>query len=796
MNLQKIKNASLDELRERLAQRMSAFSERRGWSSLARLPTDEELASLFIVPNTKSTTDLLEYFRLRTVPQFFGSLRVPEQTASEFKSRWANSAQRLIERANRLCEGRFDLLGFSDLSFKQPIDWHFEPMSGKGTPLVHWSKLDFLDADLVGDKKIIWELNRHQYFAVLGQAYLLTEDERYARTFVEHLDGWMDANPPKLGINWASSLEIAFRSISWVWAFHFFRNSVSLPRATFQRAIKFLYLNANHLEKYLSTYFSPNTHLTGEALGLFYIGSLFPEFIDAKRWQRLGQTILVDQLSKQVRADGVYFEQTSYYHRYTADFYTHFYLLGTLNGRAEPIVKEKLSHLLDHLMFLTRPDGTTPLVGDDDGGRLMMLDTRPGNDFRAALCTGALLLDRPDFKFVAADFAEETFWLLGPESIDQFETLKSEQPKRESVGFLESGYFVMRDGWTPKSNYLLFDAGEHGSLSCGHAHADALATEISVLGVPVLVDPGTFTYTGSREMRDWFRSTMAHNTVSVDEMSSSISDGPFSWKHRANARVTSWIADRRFDYVIGEHDGYLRLPQPVKHERRILFLKNNYWLIHDLLKSSGPHHYDVWFHLADSITPQVSDDGKSLILALPSENQAQITVCSSKGEWSSRQGWLSKCYGRKEEAPVYAYSAFDSNIEFFTFVMPCLENDRSLRVNRLEANGGQAFEVLSKDHVDTLMIKNDERIATRSMASDYSLSWIRASQHSSMPIEFLFVNGCRFSIDGADVFKCESPVQFLAGQRVDETFQVRTEQRCWELRIEGNWENRLSPVTN
>ena len=51
----------------------------------------------------------------------------------------------------------------------------------------------------------------------------------------------------------------------------------------FTQILKYLYLHGRHLETYLSTYFSPNTHLTGEALGLYYLGTVFPEFSDAER---------------------------------------------------------------------------------------------------------------------------------------------------------------------------------------------------------------------------------------------------------------------------------------------------------------------------------------------------------------------------------------------------------------------------------------------------------------------------------------------------------------------------------
>ena len=207
-------------------------------------------------------------------------------------------------------------------------------------------------------------------------------------------------------------------------------------------------------------------------------------------------------------------------------------------------------------MYITRPDGTTPLFGDDDGGRLVMLDNRPANDFRSLLSTGAVLFDRGDYKFVAGAAAEETFWLLGAEGLRRFDDLEARTPAKESVEFRDGGYYVMRDGWSATSNYLLFDCGPHGMANCGHAHADALAIELAAHGQTLLVDPGTFTYTGAREMRDWFRSSAAHNTLTVDRESSSIPADTFSWKTNTSCERLAWIEHPRFTYVAGRHSGY------------------------------------------------------------------------------------------------------------------------------------------------------------------------------------------------------------------------------------------------
>ncbi|HET9942345.1 MAG TPA: alginate lyase family protein, partial [Terriglobia bacterium] len=537
--LRKLRTASFNELFVRGSQLLSAFAERQAWSNPPRLISDSELLERIDVTQLRKTgsrsapsvLDLRDHFRERRSPHFFPSFDNPASTVAQFQQRWPGLQEKIVERAERIAKGRFDFLGLRDLSFGDPVNWHLEPLAGKSSPLVHWSRLDYLNADLFGDKKIVWELNRHQYFAVLGQAYGLTGDERYAETFAAHVDSWMAQNPPKLGINWASSLEVAFRSISWLWALYFFKNSGVLTPELFARICKFLYVSARHLETYPSTYFSPNTHLTGEALGLFYLGTVLPEFKESPQWRDNALRILLKELiSRQVLPDGVYFEQSTYYHRYTTDFYLHLSILLRVNQRRDlPEIDEKLGLLLDHLLFITRPDGTTPLVGDDDGGRFLPLDDRPANDFRSTLATGGALFERSDYKFVSGGASPETLWLLGSSGLEALDRISDREPLQESIAFAAGGYYVMRDGWKPDSNYLLFDCGPHGTDNCGHAHADSLSLALSVKGRTLLVDPGTYTYTGSREMRDWFRSSAAHNTLSVDGESSSVPAGPFSW---------------------------------------------------------------------------------------------------------------------------------------------------------------------------------------------------------------------------------------------------------------------------
>src|SRR5207249_7956634 len=100
----------------------------------------------------------------------------------------------------------------------------------------------------------------------LAKAYRITADDRYARELKELWYDWQRKNPYPIGINWASTLEVAFRAHSWLWAAFLLEGTAadSVPfRAAMAQAIA---QAAWFIERFLSTYFAPNTHLLGEGV--------------------------------------------------------------------------------------------------------------------------------------------------------------------------------------------------------------------------------------------------------------------------------------------------------------------------------------------------------------------------------------------------------------------------------------------------------------------------------------------------------------------------------------------------
>ena len=749
--LRKLRNRSLPELRERGRQELSKLTERL--LHAPRFEMSDRALLRAVSPELRNgsavTTTAAITGRMRAATATAAAVQ-PSHASNIFPSPAARSGlidlikrefpahlDWIMSQAERAIEGRFDLLGYRDLNFGYPIEWRLEPISGKRTGLEHWSTIDYLDPNVAGDKKITWELNRHAHFVTLGQAYWVTGDERFAHAFVEQACLWMDANPPRRGINWASSLEVSLRAIAWLWALHLMADSESLTPQIATRLLKCLVAHGRHISAYLSHYFSPNTHLTGEALGLLYLGTTLPELGNSRRWRLKGLAILLEQLPLHIGPDGVYFEQSTYYHRYTADFYTHALLLAQTSRLVLPReVEDKLSASLEYLMWITRPNGSSPCIGDDDGGRLIKFGDRSPDDFRDTLAIGAALFKRGDWKHVAGDAPAEMLWLLGQSGLNRYRQMERVQPAERSKSFSDSGYFVMRDGWEEKSSYVIADCGSHSGLVPGaglaHSHADSLSFEFAARGTTWLLDPGTFTYTADPKLRDWFRSSAAHNTVVVDGESQSISAGPFKWERVANATAHQFVDDEAFCYFEGSQDGYERLPDPVTHTRSLLFVKSDggsslspYLLIRDSFDAASHHRYSARFQLAAGCS---ASKCRNTVIATAGRGEKM-----SISAWNSRDGspgpaalitdsWISPAYGERRKAPAAEFQ-FDGEgpCNVVSLILPESKNSGLASVSHSKG----VYSISTADSFDLFACPDKSAARSNLISADCQLAWAR-----------------------------------------------------------------------
>ena len=675
------------------------------------------------------------------------------------KAEFPAQVEAIVACAHRIRDHRFDLLGYENLDYGTPIDWHLDVVHGKRAPRTPWFKIRYLDFQQVGDAKITWELNRHQHFLTLAKAYLLTGDEAFVSEVISQWRHWWEENPYPLGINWASALEVSFRVQSWIWTLFLLQDCALFTDELRNQWIDRLLLSGRHINNYLSTYFSPNTHLLGEALALLCLGTLF-SCPSTEGWREKGWSILIGESRKQVRADGFYFEQSTYYHVYALDMFLHARTLAIRNGVSIPEEFDKhLQRMLDALFLLSRA-GVPHMFGDDDGGRLFDGRRNRSSHMLDPLATGAIIYQRGDCKALPKSLPEETLWLLGTKGFRDWKALNGAEAKAQPTAVTASGFYSMLD---PESRQqLLIGAGPPDANSSAHRHADALTVSLIRGGRVLLRDSGTFEYVGPGRERACMRGTSAHSTLRVDRRDQSEMTGPFSWAGFPPVHVDRWINGEYFDLFEGRHSGYSCPNSPITHRRQVIHPRDGLWLVRDIVEGEGEHEIEIAWHLGSGLDSDMeanfsSADG-SLSLAL-------LTDESSGWSRTIREVTCSPVYGRVDRALVVTFAARrELPAEFVTVVTA---GDREMNCGRLVkisdplGNRPSAYRYIDDRCERTFVFANtDSAWQLGSWACDATLL-CASNDHRTDLQELVLFDATFLDVDESRVLSCAKRVSHV-----------------------------------
>lgn len=781
----RLSGMSFEELRFRAAQKLRLQREKMtlggetprslNWPDcwdVQRIP-DSTLREAFSHDGIASAESLPAYFASRAAPLFFFCTADLERIRASYPRLFPERSAQICAEANALCEHRFRIFAYPEVSAGREIPWRRDLVHRQDSGLDHWSRISYLDFEKSGDSKIVWEPNRFQHFFTLGQAYVLTGEERYAGECLAQFEHWRANNPWRRGINWASSLEVAFRAWSWLWTLHLLAGSRALSGMRIARITTALAEHADSIAQNLSIYFSPNTHLLGEGFALFAIGLLLPELKGAGAWRDCGRTILAEEIERQVRPDGSHLEQSSYYHKYATDFFLCADILAKRNGCPfSASFRQRLEGMCEVILHTQLPGGLHPMTGDADGGRLLALGPWDPNDQRGTLSTAAVCFERSDFRAAAGQFSEETLWLLGADSAEKFASL-APTPRGGSRTFRDAGLVIQRTGSGGNERMLLFDAGPQGMGACGHGHADALQVMLSADGSDWLVDPGTFVYTSSRPWRDFFRSTRAHNTLTVDGLDQAEPVDFFKWRRIPQPRLELAVSSPHLDVAVGSHDGYLRLKNPVTHRRFVIFVKPDYWIVSDEVSGQGTHDLKFTWHFAPSVELSC-DHGRWN--ARQSNRQfhlnpaGNVSLAVVRGEESPIQGWYSRDYGHREPASVLVASAHtELPARFHWLFYPPLEIAPILK----ECPGpGLRLAIEGGFGTDLVAVRGQELDPTTGeLWSDAEVAFLRRNMNGVIE-RFVLVNGCCASSAGQALVRADSMLDELDVFRAGDALEI------------------------
>lgn len=736
--LQKVMNrlsqTSWDELRTRLSQE---FTKRRDYAFYRGALLSE--AEVFPASD-------------RDLPKFFFEPGELAKRIALIKKQVPAAVDDTVLEADKILQHRFDLLGYRDLDYGAEIDWHLDAVHGKRAPLKPWYKIPFLDFDTVGDHKVTWELNRHQHLVTLAKAWAFTGNVQYTQEIVRQFYSWQKANPYPLGINWGSSLEVAFRSLSWLWVRNLLRQAPGVPESFDQDLLRGLSRNGKYIETFLSTYFSPNTHLIGEGVALFFIGMLCPEIPSSKRWRDRGLNIVLTEAERQVRPDGVYFEQSLYYHVYALDFFLHCRSLAACNRINVPESFDAVLRKMLEVVRLLAINGPLEGFGDDDGGRVFNPRRNRVEHMSDPLALGAGLFHNPNF-CEPASITEEAIWLLGEQAIQvAFPVLTS----AKSAAFIDGGLYVM----TSDRGTMLIDAGPHGAGSGGHGHADALSVRLSMNGQRWLVDPGSYIYvapSNESAARDDFRGTRAHNTLRVDGQEQAVPRSSFAWNSLPHVNTEQWIAAPQFDFFAGTHDGYTRLSDPVVHRRMIFHLHGEYWLLRDAVDGKAVHDLEISWHFGIDLSLSTSEE-LARISNVRGDSMVMVGAGTTPWEVAAEEGYVSPAYGERRKAPL---CVFRNRTQLPTEYATLLLTHRVLQpLKKFQVSQSEQCAAYSYGAGDLLVFgKADAHWDYQSFNSDSTLLFSRCENSE---LELLIAVGASFiEWNGQPVFRSDKPCSWL-----------------------------------
>lgn len=483
------------------------------------------------------------------------------------------------------------------------------------------------DPETVHQNETSWrveEIRRRQFFHAnycdfLNVDLTAPEDSELLRRAVDIALSWRDQNHRGSELGWGRFF-LSLRTVNWLKFLA--RNATRAGEIGYGAKVDQLMTNLRVqilvLESRLERELLAN-HLFKNAKALIFAGALL-EAPESRRWQILGEQLLVEQMAEQILPDGGHVERSPMYHAWLLDDLVDVKNLLEHRPSVVPGCKEEvlrnISRMADFLSRIVHPDGEIPLFNDSQLGV-----TRP---------TSQIIQD-----------AGQT-WPSGSSGV----TVNA---------MCDSGYAAIRDG--DSNSCLIFDCGDLGpDYQPGHGHADILSYELSLHGQRVIVDTGVSSYEISPE-RHYERSSAAHNTIRVDGMEPAEIWAGFRVGRRPVVGPLHYGESDGCQYVRGTHTGYER--SGVLHSRTIIRRADNSWFFVDTLKGKGTHKIESFVHVHPSVrvvpfTAAQSSSGETMMprWVLEVSGTRYLLLVSGDGIITCGEAWYSPGFAVRLIQPV------------------------------------------------------------------------------------------------------------------------------------------------
>lgn len=524
----------------------------------------------------------------------------------------------IMRMANKVVNNIYPIYG-SGFQYIDNIEYNVDYISGykweKSKYFKHYRIINKDDSDI----KVVWELSRGHYLLWLGEAYLITQDEKYADKVIDLLEHWIKNNRYLFSVNWTSAMEVSIRALNWIYAINMIKESRAYKNTEIGDIILYLYCHYdfiyNNLEKRFL--YSAN-HYSANIMGLIYLAILFKSDVRSSKYINDIKFSLEEfyfEVRTQLLPSGVHYERSIGYHKLTAEIYLLTYIRLIAAGINIPAdITARLIKMVKYIDQYIKPNGSVPNIGDNDDGRIL--------------------------PFVSYGFDNHLYLLdIAQNIFPDFETIKAPRPTIDSLIMFNYQYTnrsIKSESREGKKPIIHDDAGiyiiendniyliilntlpsgypsEFKSRITSHTHCDLLSFELTNNEEDIFVDPGTFTYTRDVNVRNIFRSTNYHNTVSIDSkdhhkinLNNVFGYDDYSYPDDVTLRRTSKCSLFR-----GSYKGYLYNETKVKHYRTFMLpVHENNLVITDEFTFLDKHHFAINFHFHPGISAEIISKSK------------------------------------------------------------------------------------------------------------------------------------------------------------------------------------------
>jgi len=549
----------------------------------------------------------------------------------------------LLTEADEILDGRARI--FSELV---PLQLNFDQT------LHHWTDYENNPALLSTlyapgtDIKFIWEPARFGWGFILGRAYYVTQEDKYAEAFWKYFEAFVNTNPPNMGPHWMNGQEVAIRMLALVWAAHVFEAAPATSPARRRALIQSIHAHAGRLPSTLIYARSQNNnHLTTEAAAIYTAGLFFK---DAK-WRALGWKWLLWSFRTQIGDFGEYIQHSTNYHRVMLQ--TALWINLIKKDVFPASVTQSLARAAHWLFSLVdNASGQTPNLGSNDGAVIFPWSATAYDDYRPTVQAAARAFLRTNIS--PGPWDEMSLWL----------------GLQENARVNDSSMYLT-DNLRAKNSWAYLRASTFKSRL---SHMDQLHLDLWWAGLNIAQDAGTYMYNGEPPWDNSLITTRVHNTVMVDDRDQMTRAGRFlvlDWAGAYSKPVIE-LDETILHKIKGYFHGYRRLG--VHHERMVTVYQDEFWRVEDRLLNARrrPHVYRLHWLLPDwewkmekrenrVVMSLDSTHGPLQLVLYASQEPGNLSIVRAgelvHGERKVRpyEGWVSKNYGHKSPALSIAF---------------------------------------------------------------------------------------------------------------------------------------------